>query len=67
MTTLIKNLEKELAKSTINSQKLEQKYYASKNEKNDYDGCMDIYKKLKKSWEVSSIIETALTQLKNRI
>ena len=67
MTTLIKNLEKELAKSIISSEKLEQKYYDSRNEKNDYDGCMDIYKKLKNSWEVSSILETALVQLKNRI
>jgi hypothetical protein len=66
MTTLIKNLEKELAKSNINSQKLEQKYYDSRNEKNDYNGCMDIYKKLKNSWEVNNILETALIQLKNR-
>jgi hypothetical protein len=66
MTTLIKNLEKELAKSNINSLKLEQKYYDSRNEKNDYNGCMDIYKKLNNSWEINSILETALIQLKNR-
>jgi len=66
MTTLIKNLEKELVKSNINSLKLEQKYYDSRNEKNDYNGCMNIYSKLKNSWEVNSILETALIQLKNR-
>jgi hypothetical protein len=66
MKTLIKNLEKELAKSTINSEKLELKYYASRNEKNEYNGCMNIYKELKNSWEVNSILETTLTQLKNR-
>jgi hypothetical protein len=67
MTTLIKNLEKQLQKSIINSEKLELKYYNSRNEKNDYNGCMDIYKNLKKSWEISNILETALTDLKNRI
>jgi hypothetical protein len=66
MKTLIKNLEKELAKSTINSEKLELKYYASRNEKNEYNGCMNIYKELKNSWEVNSILETTLTQLKSR-
>lgn len=67
MKTLIKNLEKELAKSICISEKLELKYYASRNEKNEYNGCMDIYKLLKNSWEINSILETTLTQLKNRI
>ena len=67
MKTLIKNLEKELVKSIIKSEKLELKYNASKNEKNEYDGCRNIYKQLKNSWELNNILDTALTQLKKTI
>ncbi len=67
MTTLIKNLEKELVKSQTNIIKIESKYNDSKNESNEFWGDDNLYNELKKSISVRDILQDTIEKLKRTI
>jgi hypothetical protein len=67
MTTLIKNLEKELVKSQANIYKVEVKYNNSKNESNEFWGDNKLYEDFTKAIRVRDILESTIEDLKRNI
>lgn len=67
MTTLIKNLEKELVKAQANIYKVEIKYNDSKNESNDFWGNDKLFQDFTKAIKVRDILESTIEDLKRNI
>jgi capsular polysaccharide biosynthesis protein len=67
MTTLIKNLEKELLKAQSNIYKIEVKYNNSKNELNDFWGDDKLYNDFTRAIKVRDILESTIENLKRTI
>lgn len=67
MTTLIKNLEKELVKAQANIYKVEMKYNDSKNESNDFWGNDKLFQDFTKAIRVRDILESTIEDLKRNI
>lgn len=67
MTTLIKNLEKELVKAQGNIYKVETDYNLSKNELNEFWGDNKLYENFTKAIRVRDILESTIEDLKRNI